>query len=286
MYCGRFAPTPSGELHLGSVLTAVGAYLRAKSEHGLIGLRIEDLDPARCREQSVSSILGDLRLLGLRFDGRTVYQSRRTGFYRETLARLVNSGQAYYCSCTRHSLRLGPCRCHLRQDALPRGGAVRFKPRERAPAFFIDERLGRLEPEPEGTPLTLRRGDGIFAYNLACVADDAAEGVTEVVRGADLIAVTPPQLALFRALGARAPKFLHLPLVTGSDGRKLSKQNRAARALSLGSPREILFRALALLGQDVSYYRADLDPQSVLREAVRRFSLAATGRSLRAPGGP
>ena len=260
---GRFAPSPSGRIHLGNILCCLLAWLSARQKGGRVILRIEDLDIARCPRRYGEQMCRDIRWLGLDWDEGPVIggpsgpyeQSRRTALYQAALRRLEAQGLVYPCFCTRAELHAasaphredgqvvypGTCRGLTAEQA-----AERARRTGRAPALrlwvpeeeitFTDGHMGGYRewlPADCGDFL-LRRSDGIFAYQLAVVVDDAAMGVTEVVRGADLLASTPRQLLLYRLLGLEAPAFYHFPLLLGSDGQRLSKRNADAGLDTLG----------------------------------------------------
>ncbi|MCS7041517.1 MAG: tRNA glutamyl-Q(34) synthetase GluQRS [Bryobacteraceae bacterium] len=249
MYCGRFAPSPTGPLHFGSLVAAVASWLDARAHGGRWLVRIEDVDEPRCRAEWADAILRTLERLGLHWDGAVVRQSGRKELYHAALERLRQAGLAYPCGCTRREAAgryPGTCRAGLPPGRAPR--AWRF----RVPAGrigFQDRWQGWFEQdvEAEAGDFILLRADGFFAYQLAVVVDDAAQGVTHVVRGADLLDSTPRQLLLQRALGYPRPAYLHHPVATDGEGRKLSKQNRAP-ALDPARDRENLLAALAFLG--------------------------------------
>jgi len=252
---GRFAPTPSGELHLGSLYTAVASYLAARSRGGRWLLRIEDLDRMRERPGAADGIVRTLSALGFEWDGPVVRQSTRTALYREALDRLRAAAALFECSCSRRELadedrypgtcRRGPTRpgatCNrLRVDA----GRIEF----------TDEIQGRFRQDVAAQvgDFTLQRRDGIIAYALAVVVDDAEQGVTQVVRGADLLDNTPRQILLQRRLALPTPRYAHVPLLVEPDGSKLAK-SRASRAVerALGTPHaaaELLCRTCRMLG--------------------------------------
>ena len=297
MLIGRFAPPPSGHRHLGSIATAVGSYLCARNKSGLIFLRIEDLDTPRCKTAYTKSILEDLNLLGFRFDGQVVYQSERSDFYKKVLLDLLHARCAYYCACTRKELKISSCNCYLK-DIKPQSHlAIRFKSALALVDNFYDQLKGfvRTSLDDENQlHMVLRRSDKIVAYNLACVVDDIAQGVTEIVRGSDLIDITPLQILLYKNLKflqekglldslkdykIEIPNYIHLPLVKMNDEKKYSKQNHAIAALSLGSPQDVLFTCLKFLNQDVSYIRSDLTPKQILDEAQKRFSIKKIPKS-------
>lgn len=242
-YRGRLAPSPTGALHLGTARTALVAWLRARAAGGRLVLRIEDLDGPRVVPGAAERMLDDLRWLGLDWDegpdvggGCGPYlQSQRAALYDAALDRLARAGQLFSCSCTRAELNassaphgdLGPrypgtCRGGPRQPERPCALRMRM---DHAPGF-VDALYG---PQPAGgaDDFVVRRSDGLYAYQLAVVVDDIAMGITEVVRGADLLSSTPRQLALYAALGASAPSFLHVPLVLGPDRARLAKRHGA-----------------------------------------------------------
>ena len=253
MVRGRFAPSPSGRMHLGNVFSAMLAWLSAKSKGGSIMLRVEDLDPARSRPEYVDAILDDLRWLGLDWDERAGDQSRRGGAYEAALERLRQMDLLYPCYCSRDQLHAasaphasdgriiyaGTCRSlTARQRALkPPTRCLRVKVPNETVAF-TDGLQGpqALNLQAEWGDFIVRRADGVAAYQLAVVVDDAACGVTEVVRGRDLLSSTPVQLWLYRALGLTPPSFIHVPMLLSTDGRRLSKRDRA---LDLGELRKV-----------------------------------------------
>ena len=252
MVRGRFAPSPSGRMHLGNVFSAMLAWLSAKSKGGQIVLRVEDLDPARSRPEYVAALLDDLRWLGLDWDIRAEDQSRRGGAYGEALERLRQLDLLYPCYCSRDQLHAASAP-HASDGRIIYSGACRsltereraLKPptrclRVRVPdetVTFTDGLQGpqSLALQAEWGDFIVRRADGVAAYQLAVVVDDAACGVTEVVRGRDLLSSTPVQLWLYRVLGLTPPAFIHVPMLLSTDGRRLSKRDRA---LDLGELRK------------------------------------------------
>lgn len=281
MVRGRFAPSPSGRMHLGNLFCALLSYLSVKSRGGEWILRIEDLDTARCRPDYARQVEEDLRWLGLAWDeggsaggpDAPYFQSQRTALYEAALARLRGMGRVYPCFCTRAQLHAasaphredgltvypGTCRGLTpediaRREAAGRKGALRLRVPEET-VTFTDGHLGEVTeylPTDCGDFL-LRRSDGLFAYQLAVVVDDAAMGVTEVVRGADLLSSTPRQLLLYELLGWEAPEFYHFPLLLSPDGRRLSKRDGD---LGLGAlrerytPEEVVGKLAYLAGQN------------------------------------
>jgi len=229
---GRFAPTPSGPLHLGSLLSAVGSWLDANRD-GVCLLRIDDLDAARCKAEHDVSIRQALAAFGLDYPQPIMRQRSRGAAYELALAHLAERIPLFHCDCTRRELAAGtdPCcrrDCRLTQRD-PTNSALRADLRDLAAMQVQDRSLGQIAFEPENQrDVIVRRRDGIIAYHLACVVDDAAQGITDVVRGADLFPSTPWQLALHQALALRPPEYLHLPLVTEANGQKLAKSRHSA----------------------------------------------------------
>lgn len=257
---GRLAPTPSGHLHLGNVLAFGVAWLSARAAGGRLLLRVEDVDQGRASRDVEDAQKRDLAWLGLEWDAETTRQSERD--YRPFLTRL--DAWTYRCTCTRRQVGGGPYPGTCR-DAGHREGAIRLRLPDEA-ATFEDRRFGaqRVDPATVGDPV-LRRRDGAFAYPLAVVADDVTDGVTEVVRGADLLTFTAAQLPVWRALGAEPPTWLHTPLVLGGDGRKLSKSHGSAhighwRAAG-ATPSDVWRRVLPWIGL----------PHDHLHDAIRAF---------------
>lgn len=251
-YIGRFAPSPSGPLHFGSLLAALGSYLVAKSQGGQWRVRMEDLDPPREMPGAADLILRTLEAYGLEWDGEVVYQSRRHDRYQAVLDDLHARGLTYFCHCTRAQIQaaggLYPGTCRT-AGLGSQGAAVRLW--QEHPVFAFEDALHgeiRVDDALAAEDFILKRRDGLFAYNLAVVIDDADSGITQVVRGADLIEPTVRQIRLYQALGRPEPGWLHLPLALGAPGMKLSKQNHAP-ALPLAEPAPQIWQALVFLGQ-------------------------------------
>jgi len=251
-YVGRFAPSPTGDLHFGSLIAAVGSFLQARTRHGAWLIRIEDIDPPREVAGSSARILDELGRFGMEPDRAVLYQSSRLPVYEEATQHLLDQGLAYPCGCSRADLEPGgrypgTCRDGLAPDKRPRSVRVRVPDRD---VSFQDAVHGAVSTNlwRHGGDFVIRRADGLPAYQLAVVVDDAAQGVTEVVRGADLLDSTPRQRHLQTLLGLPAPAWLHLPLATRPDGRKLIKRD-GDDPLACAGPADALGAALRFLGQ-------------------------------------
>ncbi|MBT8440804.1 MAG: tRNA glutamyl-Q(34) synthetase GluQRS [Gammaproteobacteria bacterium] len=261
-YRGRFAPSPTGPLHLGSLVAAIASYLQAKVNNGEWLLRIEDIDPPREVPGASDAIIASLDAHGFEWDGATLFQSRNSQRFAECVDRLLAEDRAYACTCSREEIRLvarrGPTgaiypgTCRERRVA-PDGTdpcAIRF--RTRGAIISLDDRVqghSRCEVERDTGDFIIRRKDGLIAYNLAVVVDDSDQRISEVVRGIDLLDLTPAQISLQEALGFARPAYCHVPLVTTSGGDKLSKQT-GALALDDGAAAINLCDGLAHLRQD------------------------------------
>lgn len=285
-YRGRFAPSPTGPLHAGSLVAALASWLDARAHGGTWLVRIEDVDTPRCVPSAAEEILRQLAACGLVPDETPLWQSTRSAAYAAALQPLIDRGQAYPCGCTRKDIdafwrahgvahaaeaeRVYPGTCRPSNGGL-RGKlarAVRF--RAEGIVRWHDRRLGPQQQDVEKAvgDFVLRRADGLWAYQLAVVVDDAAQGISHVVRGEDLADNTARQLLLQRALGLPAPAYLHTPLVLAADGRKLSKQNGAV-ALDLSDPVAALQAAGGVLGLPPL---AAQDPCDWLASAVRAWA--------------
>lgn len=252
MYIGRFAPSPTGPLHFGSLLAAAGSFLRARSLGGRWLVRIEDIDPPREVPGASDAILHTLEAFGLEWDGEVIYQSARSEAYRSALDQLDRAGVMYACTCSRKEIAThggpvypGTCRGR-RPPAGPHALRVQVPPR---PVSFVDLLQGPITQDlaQEVGDFVVRRADGLFAYQLAVVVDDAAQGITEVVRGCDLLDSTPRQIYLQQLLGAPTPAYLHLPVVVDDNGQKLSKQSYAA-PVDAARPLPAIVATLRVLG--------------------------------------
>lgn len=293
-YIGRFAPSPTGPLHRGSLIAALASWLDARAAGGEWRLRIDDVDRGRARVSAARDIRAALEVLGLEWDGPVQVQDARRDHYQAALERLQASGDAYPCACTRREVAAGgeagpagiiyPETC---RDGLPAGREARswrFRVPD-GPLGFEDRRLGpqSLVPAAVIGDFVIRRGDGLHAYHLAMVVDDAALGVTDVVRGADLLPATPPQMLLRSALGLPQPRHLHVPVATDPQGRKLSKTN-AAPPVDTRRAGAAVADALAFLGHPPPADLADAPPAMLLEWAVGHWQSGAIARDDLASG--
>lgn len=298
---GRFAPSPSGRMHLGNLCCALAAWLSVRSQNGVMLLRIEDLDPDRCKPAYAEQLMDDLRWLGLDWDEGPgaggcgpYFQSARRELYEEALQTLRAQGKVYPCFCTRAQLHaasaphdgdgvfrypgtcLGLTAAEIAEKSRTRAPALRFCAPE-GEVRFDDRFLGpqALDVQAVFGDFLVRRSDGVHAYQLAVTVDDALMGVTEVVRGRDLLASTACQLRLFDALGARSPHYGHVPLLTNETGRRLSKRERDLDAGALRqrfTPEALCGRIACLLGM------LDRPEPAAARELIPLFTKAKLSR--------
>lgn len=283
-YIGRFAPSPSGPLHFGSLVAAVASYLDAKAHGGQWLVRIEDVDETRCKSQFANDILRTLRAFGLHWDGEVMYQSKRKEQYEEALTQLTMRGLTYACICSRREIAdsatfgleglvyTGTCRgvCH------PVGGhAIRVMTTDE-PLRFVDRVQGMVEQRLQSQlgDFVIKRRDDLFSYQLAVVVDDAAQKISHVVRGADLIDSTTRQIHLQRLLGLPTPQYLHIPVATNENGQKLSKQTLAP-GIGDSDSQLMLQRALRFLGQTVNLDAPQASAPALLATALRVWTTAA-----------
>lgn len=264
MYRGRFAPTPSGPLHLGSLVAAVGSYLDAKAHKGEWLVRIEDVDKPRAVPGAADTILTQLEAHGLEWDGSVLYQSQRDSVYQHQLNQLENAQRLYQCDCSRRAIRArsdhydGYCR-----NRQPRSTPYALRFINNNPIdTFNDRAHGLLEDHSASVTedFVLKRRDGLYAYQLAVVVDDIEQGVTDIVRGSDLITPSFWQLTLWQYFTGKQPRMMHLPLIMNDDGLKLSKQNHAP-SIESSQASNNLFTALDYLG---------IKPEPELRQSPAR----------------
>lgn len=289
MIVGRFAPSPTGPLHYGSLVAALGSWLFAKSAGGKWLLRIDDLDQQRLLPGMADDIMRTLELLGFEWDAAPLWQSQRTAAYAAAFSTLEQQGAVYPCGCSRAEIARvataphgaeeliypGTCRTGISDGRGARSWRVRVAAGE---ISFVDGLLGSCSQNLATScgDFVVKRADGLFAYHLATVVDDAESGVTQVVRGADLLASTPRQLYLQQLLKLPPPVYCHLPLVIDPSGAKLSKR---AAAVSLQACRDLqqdggalLRNAFAFLGQDSSSLDPKAPPREILGNALRLFA--------------
>jgi glutamyl-Q tRNA(Asp) synthetase len=280
-YRGRFAPSPTGPLHFGSLVAAVGSYLDARQHSGEWLVRMEDLDPPREVPGAADDILRTLERYGLHWDGEVIYQGRRHSEYQQALEQLDTCGWLYGCACTRReiadaalpgqggSIYPGTCR-----NGLPGGRKARtLRVRVENTEISLDDGLQGSTCQHLGRDVgdfVVRRADKLAAYQLAVVVDDAAQQITHIVRGADLVESTPRQVYLQGLLGLSTPTYLHLPVAINSTGEKLSKQT-CAQAVGESDPVTVLLDVLQFLQQDVPGSAGDATLEDLWQWAVKRW---------------
>lgn len=282
-YIGRFAPSPTGPLHFGSLVTAVASYLDAKANDGKWLIRMEDLDRPRVEPGAANNILTTLEKFGFEWDDEIIYQSQRDDIYQTYADKLHQQAILYPCGCTRKEVQSlahaglegpvypGTCRNGLGKGRQARAWRIRVNNKR---ISFDDQIQGRVSHDltEEIGDFVLRRADGLFAYQLAVVVDDAKQGITHVVRGADLLNSTTRQIYLQQQLNLVTPYYAHVPLITDSIGNKLSKQNKAP-AVSIRDPATTLLTALSLLGFSITDELNDANLIELWRWAISRWSV-------------
>ncbi|MGH8193051.1 MAG: tRNA glutamyl-Q(34) synthetase GluQRS [Woeseiaceae bacterium] len=281
-YIGRFAPSPTGPLHFGSLLAAIASYLEAKSMGGAWFVRMEDIDPPREQPGAATAILRALEAYGFAWDGAVRYQSRSLDRHLAAIGALLAAGHAYRCGCSRRdlaALRHGPlgaiypgtCRAGTEATRV----AIRVRT-DNTPVVFHDLLQGRQSQslEAESGDFVVQRRDGLIAYQLAVVVDDFEQGITQVVRGIDLLDSTPRQVHVQRLLGYPTPDYAHIPVVLNARGQKLGKTT-GARAIPLYEPRPTLIAAFKALGQPVPPDLASCNVKSIWSWARENWSIAS-----------
>lgn len=276
-YIGRFAPSPSGALHFGSLLAALASFLDARSRGGRWLVRMEDLDPAREPPGAADEILRLLDALQLHWDGSVLYQSARLDAYAEALENLINNNLVFYCLCSRKRVHElggvydGRCRPRTRPPVRPTAMRLRV---DDTPVRFDDLIQGTVSQRllTECGDFVVRRKDGLYAYQLAVVVDDAMQRITHVIRGHDLLDSTPRQIFLQRRLGYHTPEYAHIPLASNTLGQKLSKQHFAT-PLDPAKASVHLFQALRFLGQTPPGELSEEAPASMLEWAIRNWDI-------------
>lgn len=275
MYRGRFAPSPTGPLHAGSIMAALASFLDARSHHGRWLVRMEDLDPPRESPAAASQILHDLEALGLHWDEPVLYQSQRHAAYADAIEQLDSAGHTFWCDCTRQVLSTtegrypGTCR----ERGLTSGPGKALRCRVSATNIcFIDQLQGQCSHclQRESGDFIIKRKDGFYAYQLAVVVDDAWQGITHVMRGIDLLDSTPRQIHLQALLSLATPQYAHIPVLVHADGQKLSKQSFAA-PVTASTPVPVLFTALQRLQQQPDPQLLNGDRDSLLAWAISNW---------------
>ena len=280
-YRGRFAPTPSGPLHFGSLLAALGSFLQARAQGGSWAIRIDDADQPRVVAGAADAILRDLERLGLHWDGPVLYETQCLESYHGALDTLSGAGETFPCACSRSDLVSGvypgTCRNGLPPGKPPRSVRLRT-PSE--PVAFNDAVQGPFTQniQEEVGDFVILRADGIHAYHLTVVVDDALQGITEVVRGSDLLDSTARQIVLQRALGVPTPGYVHLPIATNTLGQKLSKQT-GARPIAAEPPASLLHRGLAFLGHKPPPDLSGAGAEALLTWAMAHWRLERVPRT-------
>lgn len=292
-YRGRFAPTPSGPLHFGSIVAAAGSYLEARTHAGEWYLRIDDLDPPRIAPGAADDILRCLEAFGFQWDGEVVYQSRRSAAYRTALEQLQRDGLAYACACSRKQIAQharmgvegpiypGTCRTGMPPGAFARAWRLRTAGVQ---VQFEDRVLGlqQRDLERESGDFVLYRTEGVYAFHLASAVDDAHMAMTDIVRGADLLESSARQIHVLLALGQRVPTYAHLPVVLNAAGEKLSKQTRAP-AVDAARASAVLMQALRFLGQSPPKALAYAAVSEVWDWALANWNLNRVGKTPHVP---
>jgi len=284
-YIGRFAPTPSGPLHFGSLVAAVASYLDARANQGLWLVRIEDLDPPRTAPGSIDAILSCLDTFGLHWDGEPMFQSQRQSAYREALEQLRQQGKIYPCSCSRAQFQADPlysCHCLTHPPSLKDVALRTALPQQ---SITVDDVI--IGPQTqhlanEVGDFVVQRKDHLFSYQLAVVVDDAEQNISHIIRGSDLYHQTPRQVWLQTCLGYKQPIYGHLPIITNNQGQKLSKQNLAA-PLDISQAPALLSEALERLGQAApcTFRQAPVEEQ--LAWAVAQWDINSVPKQMQDP---
>lgn len=282
-YIGRFAPSPTGPLHFGSLVSALASYLDAKTNSGKWLVRMEDLDPPREEAGAASAILQSLEEHGLMWDGAVMYQSQRHDRYEERLTQLRQADLIYPCNCSRQRLQRlggiydGHCRIHTPSPDDKCAWRLKLYDAPKASpeiTHFVDAVQGEQQQNlrTQAGDQILKRRDGFYAYQLAVVVDDIDQQITHIIRGSDLLEVTARQIFLFYCLNAPAPQFGHVPLALQANGQKLSKQNHA-KPLDSSQASINLWRALAFLGQNPPVDFQHAPPGDILPWAIAHWQL-------------
>lgn len=288
-YRGRFAPSPTGPLHFGSLIAAVGSYLQAKHEQGQWLIRIDDIDSPRELKGAADDILQTLESFGFEWDEEIFYQSRRQSYYQEVVDELITKKLAYPCSCSRTSIlkKTGQLKGEIVYPGFCRNGPlVKLAKQEKSPEYSIrlrcDNNLIRFNDPIQGEQsfnleksngdFIIQRRDQLFSYNLASGIDDVEQGITEVVRGSDLLNCTPNQLYIQHVLNLSSPQYCHLPIAVNQARQKLSKQNHA-EPISPQKSVELLYKTLKFLGQMPPIELINTSKEEVWKWAINHWRL-------------
>jgi len=280
-YIGRFAPSPSGPLHMGSLIAALASYLDARSHNGTWLMRMEDLDPPRESAEAADQILCALDALGLHWDGPVLYQSQRYPAYAEAIATLQAQHKVFACDCTRQQVLdhggVYPGTCRDRGLGDGKGIALRCRVSDWLMTFTDAIQGPQQQPLQSAVgDFVIRRKDGLYAYQLAVVVDDGFQNITHVVRGIDLLDSTPRQRYLRQLLNLPRPQYSHIPVIVNSDGQKLSKQHHAP-AIDILNPARLLVEALTYLQQQPDPQLLSATPADILAWATARWQPARLG---------
>lgn len=290
MYVGRFAPSPTGPLHFGSLVAAVASYCDAKANHGRWLVRMEDVDKPREMQGAADDILHTLHAFGFEWDGKVVYQSQRNALYQQAFQQLLDKKLVYPCSCSRKEIAdsathgieglvyAGTCRAGMLQHKTQHAWRVSVTDETLSFNDAIQGQQSQLLSRDIGD-FVLKRADGLFAYQLAVVVDDADQQITHIVRGADLLNSTPRQIYLQQLLEFAQPHYAHIPLAVNSDGEKLSKQNLALPINKEHAP-QLIFEALLFLGQNPPPTLKQNSLPEIWQWAIQNWQLSKISRSL------
>lgn len=275
-YRGRFAPSPSGLLHFGSLIAALASYLDAKSNQGSWLVRIEDIDPPREQEGASKSILKTLESYGLYWDESVLYQSSQSALYDQVLSELQEQSLSYFCQCTRAEIKAlgGIYQGHCKALSLPEHASSIRIVNQFGVHQYNDLIQGKVQCDTlvAKEDFIVKRKDGLYAYQLAVVVDDIFQGISHVIRGCDLLEPTARQLTLFKTFGVEPPHYGHFPLAVTNQGYKLSKQNKAP-AIDLDNPRPSLIQALRFLGQQPHSELVDCSVDEIIAWSVDHWDI-------------
>lgn len=276
-YRGRFAPSPTGPLHFGSLVAALASWLDAKANNGKWLVRIEDIDPPRVVPKSDTQILNCLEEHGLVWDEQIIYQSQQQDLYREAITQLDLLGRLYRCRCSRTDLSamggIYDGRCRTKQNSIEDSYALRFAGDNRVTWQDKIQRTANFNLDQLGGDFVVVRRDKLFSYQLAVAMDDWQQEITHIIRGYDLFDSTARQIMLLKALDKALPSYAHFPVAANTDGQKLSKQNFAA-AIDNNLASANLIKALGFLGQNIDDEMENSPPETILHRATKTWTLS------------